>query len=224
MKNSNKRLTNQLLLTEMKNESYTRKEGVYANLLINVLEEANKFNKTLDYVFINHNIIESILLSNSLNEYLHDTFGRSEEEFPSRFIKACEELKEQFNSDYPHVNKYNEKHVKLYYTAICFGVKTFMRKVISRIVFPLDIQVKAQPLFVRLAIYRDGILNIAWEKGKKGGYYLMQDDCEISRNLSKSEIKLLEDQINKEVRLYGYKVLEFEDLADIIDSFIDKVA
>lgn len=219
-----KKSITQLVLTEMKNESYTRKEGIYANLLINVLEEANKFNKTLDYVFINHNIIESILLSNSLNEYLHDTFGRSEEEFPSKFIKACEELKEQFNSDYPHANKYNEKHVKFYYAAICFGVKTFMRKVISKIVFPLDIEVKAQPIFVKLNIFEEGALNIAFYRGKKYGYYFMQADFEISKKMKKTEIASLENHINEVIKSYGYEFEEFEELAEIIDTLITKVA
>lgn len=224
MKNSNKGLANQLLLNKMKNASYSKKEGIYANLLINVLEEANKFSKTLDYVYVNHNIIESILLSNTLNEYLHDTFGRSKEEFPSKFIKACEELKEQFNSDYPHANKYNEKYVTLYYTAICFGVKTFIRKVISKIVFPLDIEVKAQPIFVSLNIFEEGVLNVAWYRGKKYGYYFMQEDFEISKKLKKTEMTSLENQINEALKNKDYEFEEFEELAEIIDMLITKVA
>ncbi|MCO6163949.1 hypothetical protein [Flavobacterium sp. NRK F7] len=224
MKTSNKKAMRQAILNYMKNDSYTKKEEIYAQLIINVMEEANKFGKNLDNVFINHNIIEDILLTSSVTTYLHDAFGRSKDEFPTKFIKVCNELKQQFDSDYPNASEYNEKYVDLYYTSNCFGVRIFMRKIISRIVFPLGIEVKVQPLFVRLGIHTDGMLNIAWEKGKKGGVYVMQDDCEIARNLTESEMKLLEDQINEAIRLNSHEVLEFDDLADIIDAFVAQAA
>ncbi len=224
MKTSNKKSMRQAMLNEMKNDSYTKKEGIYANLIINVLEEANKFDESINNVYVDHNIIELILMYDFLSTCLSDIFGRNEEEFSPEFIKACNELKKQFDSDYPNASEYNEKCINLYYTSSCFGVRTFMRKVISKIVFPLGIKAKVQPLFVSLEIHTDGILNIAWEKGKKGGTYVMQDDCEISRNLTESEMRLLEDQINEAIRLNGHEVLEFDDLADIIDAFVAQAA
>lgn len=223
MKNSNKKSMVQAMLNEMKNASYTKKEGIYARLIIQVMEEANKFDKKLDNVFVNHNIIESILLSDSLGTYLHDTFGRSEEEFSSEFLKACDELKKQFDLDYSNASKYNEKYVKLYYTSTCFGVRTFMRKIISRIVFPLGIETKVQPIFVSLNAFKEDMLNIAWFRGKKHGYYFLQDDFPMTRKPSKSELRLLENQINETLKVHVSEVEEFDELMDIVDSLLDKV-
>ena len=223
MKNLNKKATRQAMLNEMKKDSYTKREGIYANLIINVLEEANKFDESIDNVYVDHNIIEMILIYDFLSTCLSDIFGRNEKEFSPKFIAACNRLKQQFDSDYPDAKSFVNNKTS-YFTPKCFGVRTFMRKIISRIVFPLGIKAKVQPLFVRLGIYIDGMLNIAWEKGKKGGTYVMQDDCEISRNLTESEIRLLEDQINEAIRLNGHEVLEFDDLADIIDAFVAQAA
>lgn len=224
MKNSNKKSINKLMLNEMKIAPYTKKEGIYAHLIIQVMKAANKFDKKLDNVYVDHNIIESILLTDSLDTYLHDNFGRSKGEFSSEFLKACDELKKQFDFDYPQAKKRNEKYVHLYYTPVCFGVRTFMRKVISKIVFPLGIKSKVQPIFVSLKMFRDGILNVAWYKGKKHGYYFMGEDYMILRNLSESEMILLENQIDKELRLNEYEVLEVGELACLIDAFIAKAA
>lgn len=223
MKNSNKKSMTQVILNEMKNASYTKKEGIYAQLIIQVMEEANKFDKKLDNVFVNHNIIESILLTNSVTTYFHDNFGRCEDEFSSEFLKACNELKNQFNSDYQNAIKYNEKYIKLYYTSICFGARIFMRKIISRIVFPLNIEVKVQPIFVSLSVFKEGLLNIAWFSGKKHGHYFLQDDFPMTRKPSKSELRLLENQINEALKANVCKVDEFEELMDIVDSIIDEV-
>ncbi|MDK2772916.1 MAG: hypothetical protein KYX68_11925 [Flavobacterium sp.] len=221
MKTSNKKAMRQAILNFMKNDSYTKKEEIYAQLIINVMEEANKFGKNLDNVFVNHNIIEDILLTSSVTTYLHDTFGRSKEEFPLEFLKACNELKQKFDSDYPNASEYNEKHVDLYYTSVCFGVRIFMRKIISRIVFPLGIEVKVQPIFVSLNIYKKD-MNIAWYRGKKHGYYFLQYDFPISRKPSKSELRLLENKINKALKQHVDKVEEFDELMDIVDLVIDK--
>ncbi len=125
MKNSNKTLMVQSMLNEMKNASYTRKEGIYAHLIIQVMEEANKFDKKLDNVYVNHNIIESMLLDFNVESFLSDTFGRREEEFSPEFITACNKLKEQFDLDYPHAESFVNNRT-LYYTPMCFGVRTFM--------------------------------------------------------------------------------------------------
>ena len=223
MKNSNKKSINKFLLNGMRNASYTKKEGIYAQLIIQVMKEANKFDRKLDNVYVNHNILESILLTDSLDAYFHDNFGRSKGEFSSKFLKACYELKEQFDSDYPQARKRNEEHESLYYTPVCFGVRAFMRKIISRIVFPLRIKVKVQPIFVSLDIYNKGILSISWYSGKKHGHHFLQYDFEMSRKLNKLELKFLEDQINQVIKAHGYEVNEFEELMDIVDAFISKV-
>lgn len=223
MKTSNKKAMRQAILNCMKNDSYTKKEEIYAQLIINVMEEANKFGENLDNVFINHNIIEDILLTSSVTTYLHDAFGRSEDEFPTEFIKVCNELKQQFDSDYPNASEYNEKSVDLYYTSNCFGVRIFMRKIISRIVFPLGIEVKVQPIFVSLNIYNES-MNVAWYKGKKYGHYFLQYDFSISRKPSKSELILLENQINKALKSHGYEVENFEELMDLVDAIVYEVS
>lgn len=223
MKNLDKKSMTQILLNEMKKDSYSKKEGIYAHLIINVLEEANKFDETLDNVYVNHNIIEGILLSDSVLYYLHDTFGRYEDEFSKKFLTACSKLKEQFESDYPQANSRVDRKI-LYYTSMGFGIKSFMRKVISKIVFPLDIEIKVQPIFVVLNIFDKGTLNVAWYSGKKHGYYFMQEEFEISRKLKKAEMIMLESEINEAIKSNGYDTEEFEELFDIVDTFISKVA
>lgn len=224
MKNSDKKLMTQLMLNMMKKDSYTKKEEIYAHLIIQVMEEANKFDEKIDNVYVNHNIIESILLTDSLDTYLHDTFGRSKKEFSLEFIIACNKLKERFDSDYSHAKKRNEKYVSSYYTNSCFAVRTFIRKIISKIVFPLDIEVKVQPIFVSLNTFKEGVLNVAWYKGQKHGYYFMQEDFDISRKLKKAEITLLENEINEAIKSNGYDTEEFDELFDVVDTFISKVA
>lgn len=224
MKNLDKKSMTQILLNEMRKDSYSKKEEIYAHLIINVLEEANKFDETLDNVYVNHNIIEGILMDKSTRSYLHDTFGRYEEEFSTEFMTACNKLKEQFDSDYPQASEFIRRYGRIYYSSIGFGVRSFMRKVISKIVFPLYIEAKVQPIFVSLGIYNEGVLNVAWYKGKKHGYFFMQEDFDISRKLNKAEIMLLEHEINEAIKSNGYDAEEFDELFDIVDTFISKVA
>ena len=212
---------NNEILNKMRNESYT-KEGVYAQLIINVLDESNKFSRKLSNVYVNHNIIEMILLDETLC-FLHYEFGRDKDEFCPKFIKACEALNKQFNKDYPNANDYTGDYKKNYYKKSFFGVRIFMRKINSKITFPLQINSKVKSYFVSLDNSEEQgeiCLSISWYKGKRYGHNFLNEDYSIDRKLTKSEILKLQTEIELIANLNHEGCIDYDVVQEIIDNFL----
>ena len=206
----------------MKNESYTKKEGVYAQLIINILDESNKFSQKLSNVYVNHIIIEKMLLNKDMY-FLHDYFGRSENEFSPAFIKAYKALNKQFNKDYPKASDYNADYRINYYTNDFFGVRIFMRKVINKITIPLNIKPIVQPFFVRLDNTErnwETHLWLHWYSGKRFGNYIMNEEYPIDRKLTKSEILKLQTKIETVANQNKEKIIDCDVVQEIIDAFL----
>jgi hypothetical protein len=213
---------NNAILNKMRNESYTKKEGVYAQLIINVLDESNKLSRKLSNVYVNHNIIEKMLLNKDMY-FLHDYFGRSENEFSPAFIKASKALNKQFNKDYPKASGYTADYRTNYYTNDFFGVRVFMRKVILKIIVPLKIKSIVQPNFVSLSnTERNGktLLWMHWYSGKRQGNYMMNEEYSIDRKLTKSEILKLQTKIETAANLNHEEIIDCDVVQEIIDTFL----
>lgn len=218
---------NQLILNQMKKETYTKREGIYAQLIINVLEEANKFDETLSNVYVNHNIIEMILLKEDLF-FFYDYFGRSIYGFKPKFIEACEKLNKQFSSDYPKAHLYTKDYKTYYYTSNGFGVRMFMRKVISKITNNLKIEVKKQPFFVTLEIDKRDAKKIFFSlyKGCQYGKYVFVDEFNVDRKLKKAELIKFQNEIEKSINILenGDNEYELDDILDIVEEKLNAVA
>lgn len=214
---------NNAILNKMRNESYTKKEGVYAQLIINVLDESNKFSRKLNNVYVNHNIIESIFFNKDMCLFLRYEFGRSKDEFPPKFIKAWEVLNKQFNKDYPKAIDYTADNKRNYYTIEYFGVRIFMRKVINKITIPLNIKPIVQPFFVRLDNTErnwETHLWLHWYSGKRFGNYIMNEEYPIDRKLTKSEILKLQTKIETAANLNHEEIIDCDVVQEIIDTFL----
>lgn len=215
---------NNAILNKMRNESYTQKEGVFAQLIINVLDESNKFSRKLSNVYVNHNIIEMILLDETLC-FLHYEFGRDKDEFCPKFIKACEALNKQFNKDYPNANDYTGDYKKNYYKKSFFGVRIFMRKINSKITFPLQIKPIVQSYFASLdnSEERGEIsLSMGWYIGKRYGHNFLNEDYSIDRKLTKSEILKLQTKIETAVNQNHEELIDCNVVQEIIDTFLQR--
>lgn len=213
---------NNEILNKMRNESYTKKEEVYAQLIINVLDEANKFSKKLSNVYVNHNIIESIFFNKDMCLFLRHEFGRGKDEFSPKFIKACELLNNQFNKDYPKASDYTADNKINYYTIEYFGVRIFMRKVINKITIPLNIKPIVQPFFVSLDNTEQNWethLWLNWYSGKRFGNYIMNEEYPIERKLNKSEILKLQTKIETAAN-QNEEILDCDVIEEIIDAFL----
>ena len=214
---------NNVILNKMRNESYTKKEGVYAQLIINVLDESNKFSKKLSNVYVNHNIIEKILLNEDMCLFLRYEFGRSKDEFPPKYIKAWEVLNKQFNKDYPKASDYTADKEVNYYTVEYFGVRIFMRKVINKITFSLQIKPIEQSYFTSLCNTEVGgeiRLAMGWYSGKRYGNNFLNEYYSIDRKLTKSEILKLQTEIDLIANLNHKELIDYIVVQEIIDNFL----
>jgi|GEM_PF-3635465 len=218
---------NQLILNQMKKETYTKREGIYAQLIINVLEEANKFDEKLSNVYVNHNIIEMILLNEDLS-FCYDYFGRSTDEFNPKFIKACKKLNKQFSSDYPKAHLYTKDYKTCYYLSIGFGVRMFMRKVITKVTSNLKIEVKKQPFFVTLEKDKYDAKKIFFSlyMGKLYGKCVFDDEFNVDRKLKKAELIKFQNEIEKLINILenGDNEYELDDILDIVEEKLNAVA
>lgn len=215
---------NVLILNQMKKETYTKEEGKYAQLIINVLEEANKFDEKLSNVYVNHDVIEMILLNENFL-FFHDYFGRYIDEFSLKFLKACSKLNKQFTSDYPEVNFYSKEY---YYSRFGFGVRMFMRKVINKVTSNLKIEVKTQPLFVLLEenITDEKIINFSLFMGKRNGKYVFGGKLIVGRKLKKIELNKFQNKIESAINILerSNDEYELEEIIEILEEKLNPIA
>ena len=209
---------NQLILNDLKEANYPKKTGIYSLLIIDVLEEANKLPKNVDNVFVDHNVLEAIILDQHLF-FLHDFFGRSKSEFPESFLKACFTVSNQFANDYLNGSDSKMDNYKFYYGAKGFGTKLFIRSVIENITRPLFIETKEQPIYVTLSndtICGEPCLWIGWYIGKRHGKNVLNTQHTLIKKISEKKLLQLQNKIEKAVIDNGNQILEFEQLEALL--------
>jgi hypothetical protein len=96
----NKINLNPLLLEELKNRTYEGIKSKYAPLILNVIIANNNFPQELKDCIIDHNMLEDILLQSDFN-FLNNEFGKTLNEFPEEFQRACNSLRDEFQIDFP---------------------------------------------------------------------------------------------------------------------------
>lgn len=213
---------NQLILNDLKEANYPKKTGIYSLLIIDVLEEANKLPKNVDNVFVDHNVLEAILLDQHLF-FLHDLFGRSKGEFPESFLNACFKLSNQFAIDYVNGSDSMIDNYKFYYGARGFGTKLFIRSVIENITRPLFIEIKQQPIYVTLSndtICGEPCLWIGWYIGKRRGKNVLNTQHTLIKKISEKKLLQLQNKIEKAVIDNGNQILEFEQLEALLQGLL----
>ena len=221
--NQNKNFKNLVIINQLKKETYTKKHSEYALLILDILEEANKFNKNLSNVYVNHIIIENILLDEYLY-FFHDFFGRSINEFSPKFKNACNKLNKKFRSDYPEANLYCKKPFrKHYYTNKGFGTRVFIRKVILSITNQLNIEVVKQPIFISIQSEQNDCekLFFGLYSGKRHGNYLYGDTLTVGRKFNKAELSKLQKEIET---IINKNPCDFDETLDIIEEKIYSAA
>lgn len=96
----NKINSNPVLLEELKNRTYEGIKSKYAPLFLDVIIANNNFPDELKDCIIDHNMLEDILLQSDFN-FLNNEFGKTLDEFPEEFGRACFSLHYEFQIDFP---------------------------------------------------------------------------------------------------------------------------
>jgi hypothetical protein len=172
------------------------KTGKYAALIINVLKEAQFIDKNLNHVYVNHNILEMIMLTGE--NCFYDEFGVNKNDLHKKFILACNNFHDQFKEDYPNLLKYNDKYKLKYYDKLGIGVRNFIRRIISQIVFCLKIEKKNKPIFIDITKSRanNNEVSVRICLGKRTfGKYLYGDLYILNKRLKKADIKRITSQV-----------------------------
>ncbi|MBF4466232.1 hypothetical protein [Flavobacterium sp. LC2016-12] len=96
----NKINLNPVILKELKNRTYDGIKSKYAPLILDVIIANNNFPDELKDCIIDHNMLEDILLQSDFN-FLNNEFGKTLNEFPKEFRRACFSLHDEFQIDFP---------------------------------------------------------------------------------------------------------------------------
>jgi hypothetical protein len=96
----NKINLNPVILEELKNRTYDGIKSKYAPLILDVIIANNNFPDELKDCIINHTMLEDILLQSDFN-FLNNEFGKTLNEFPQEFGRACFSLHYEFQIDFP---------------------------------------------------------------------------------------------------------------------------
>lgn len=172
-------------------------EGIYANLIINVLKEAQFIDKKLNHVYVNHNILEMIMLYGG--NCFYDEFGVGANDLHKKFILACNNFHNQFKEDYPLMLEYGKKGLN-YYLKTNSSIKRFIRDTINNIVKYLVIEEKKQPIFINLIKRKDSLaheVSLGVCIGKRFGKYVYGDSYIVYKNFKKSELKKITSEIEE---------------------------
>ena len=215
-----KQKKNAAILNALKTLDLKPKERIYAPLIIEVLEAANNFNKKLDNVAVDHNIIKQVFCQN-LMSYISDEFARREEEMGKKYIKACKKLNKTFNENNPGLSEYNESAYKAI-TKACRRERDLMQRVILKFVMPLEFKSVGQPIFVKAWFFKDNHtkLHLTWTSGTKGGNYVLGEEIELSRKGTVKELKQIEKNLQDWVIENGNEIPEGKKVIELIESAI----
>jgi hypothetical protein len=175
----------------------SNKTGTYANLIINVLKEAQFIDKKLNNVYVNNNILEMIMLYGE--DCFYDEFGVGANDLHKKFILACNNFHNQFKEDYPLMLEFGKKGLNYYAKTNC-GVKRFIRNIINNIVKYLVIEVKKQPVFISLNKEQKGFTHeicIDVFIGKKYGKLAFRGSYVLDKKFKKSDLKKITSEIEE---------------------------
>ena len=196
------------------------KTGKYANLIINILKEAQFIDKNLNHVYVNHNILEMIMMRGA--DSFYDQFGVQTEELHNEFILACLEFQNQFKKDYPLMREFNGMNLN-YFDKNGIGTRNFIRKIINNITKYLDIEVKRMPIFIDLKqdtrSFKKTIYLRVFVGKRNSGRFVFQHQYDLGKNLKKSEIS----QIILEVEKIVNHTKPNYDLEDLLDALEEKL-
>lgn len=196
------------------------KTGKYANLIINVLKEAQFIDKNLNHVYVNHNILEMIMMYGA--DSFYDQFGVQTEELHNEFIFACLEFQNQFKKDYPLMREFNGMNLN-YFDKNGLGTRNFIRKIINNITKYLDIEVKCKPIFIDLKQDTRSLKKTIYLRvfiGKRNsGRLIFRHQYDLGKNLKKSEIS----QVIFEVEKIVNNTKPNSDLEYLLDSLEEKL-
>lgn len=213
---------NLMILNALKTAKYGKKEKAYALLIIDILEQVETFNDDLSNVYVDHNILEAIILQEH-QSYLYDYFGRNKSEFPKRFLESCMSLNSKFSKEYLSHIEFSFEVGDFYYGAKGFGVRCFIRSIISKIMNPLKIKKKVQPLFVSIfnnESHFENSISIGWYSGKRLGRNVLNEQFEVSRKLNEEELKKLQAKIERASKTKKYRIADVEDIRFFIDEIL----
>ena len=214
------RFVNDYKLSIIRSFYKENKTGKYANLIINVLKEAQFIDKNLNHVYVNHNILEMIMLYGA--DSFHDQFGIRTEELHKEFILACVDFQNQFKKDYPLMREFNGMNLN-YFDKNGIGTRNFIRKIINNITKYLDIEVKRMPIFIDLKqdtrSFKKTIYLRVFVGKRNSGRFVFQHQYDLGKNLKKSEIS----QIILEVEKIVNHTKPNYDLEDLLDALEEKL-
>lgn len=199
------------------------KTGKYANLIIDVLKEAQFIDKKLNHVYVNHNVLEMIMLSGE--NCFYDKFGVGTNDLHKKFILACNNFHNQFKEDYPSMLEYGMEDIN-YYTKTNSSVRTFIRKIITSIVINLVIEVKKQPIFISLNKEQKGITHeicIDVFIGKKYGKLAFRGSYVLDKKFKKSDLKKITSKIEKEINSVDSE-FDLDFVLDVVEEKLGFVA
>ena len=219
-----KQIRNAKILNGLKTLKYTKKESLYAPLIIEILEAANNFDKKLDNCVVEHNHIEQMLYC-EYPSFIHDEFGRRLDEMGARFITACKNLNKAFNKNNPDANDFMDakdcvKSPYKYFGKEYNRERNFMQKLILKLVEPLKLKRVSQPIFVRVVFIDKGTkeMSVSWYSGTRMGNYIMGEEYTLPRLITKKEMRLIENEIEAWVRNNGNEIPEYDELCDFIEN------
>lgn len=214
------KFVNTYLLDFIQEEYKENKTGKYANLIINVLKEAQFIDKNLNHVYVNHNILEMIMMYGA--DSFYDQFGVQTEELHNEFILACLDFQNEFKKDYPLMREFNGMNLN-YFDKNGVGARNFIRKTINNITKYLDIEVKRKPIFIDLKqdtrSFKKTIYLRVFIGKRNSGRFVFQHQYDLGKNLKKSEIS----QIIFEVEKIVNHTKPNYDLEDLLDALEEKL-
>ncbi len=202
------------IINQLKTIDFTAKERIYATLIIDVLEESNNLDLKLQNCVVEHNIIEKMLFDSNFS-FIHDEFGRYESEMGKTFIKALNRLNKEFNKNYP-----NSKNT--YFTKEFNRTRGFIRKLILKLVNPLNLKRVEQKYFTSVSFWdkSENIIWIRWTRGTDHGVNTLNEQFNLSEAVTKKELKKTEKKINAFLDLHSNK--DWEEMDFGVMKIIEK--
>lgn len=206
------RFVNNYILGYIRTTYKENKTGKYADLIINVLKEAQFIDKTLSHVYVNHNFLEQIMIY-GVNAF-YDEFGVNVNQLHDELIIACNTFQNQFEKDFPSMKKFNGKYIN-YIDDIGFGTRMFIRNIINNITKYLYIETKPLPIYIDLNQITCSSNKTIYLKvfigQRKFGRFIYQHQFKIKSKIKKSVLNNIvfevENQINNGIAEYNLDYL-----------------
>ncbi len=208
-----KKLRNQELINYLKSLTYKGREKIFAPLILEVLDAANNLNPKLRNCILEHNIMENIL-TDEFQSFIGDEFGRNEKEMGIRFISACKNLQTSFNK------AYGVKRLQ-YYSAEFRNTRNFMRRLMLKLIPPLELKRYNQPVFVSvsMSISDDRTLWFAFSTGTRGGNNVLNLKSNVPHKISLKSMKKIGSETEKLLKSNNY---DMEAIYNDLDEMVQR--